>query len=154
MEVAVLDPLISNLINFGIGGCMAALVVWHVWYTQTKQIPTLLVTFEKQMDLERVNSDSRAKAERESHDKILTTERQIAQMRHEENIAQSTLLLSSLRETHHAIRNLANSVKLHHARIDVALGMKLGGHQADDADEVIESNLHRPNEPENKRGRT
>jgi hypothetical protein len=106
-------PLITTLINFGVGGCMAALVVWHVWFTQTRQLPAMLATFSAQIERERAVSESR-----------ITTERQITQMRHEENIAQSTLLLNSLRETHHAIQGLANQTSLHHAKIDAVMGLR------------------------------
>ncbi len=109
-------PLITTLINFGVGGCMAALVVWHVWFTQTRQLPAMLTTFAAQIERERAVSESR-----------IATERQITQMRHEENIAQSTLLLNSLRETHHAIQGLANQTSLHHAKIDAVMGLR--GHK-------------------------
>ncbi len=107
------EPIISTLINFGIGGCMAALVVWHVWYTQTKQIPSLLITFESQMAKEREAANYR-----------LSTEREISNIRHEDNIKQSTMLVQSLREVHHQLRNLSNIVSLQTTKMDMVLGLK------------------------------
>jgi hypothetical protein len=107
-----MEPIITTLINFGIGGCMAALVVWHVWYTQTKQIPSLLSTFENQMSKEREAANQR-----------LAQEREISHMRHEDNIKQSTLITVSLREVHHSLRNLGNQVSLNTAKIDLSLGL-------------------------------
>lgn len=131
----MLDPIITTLINFGIGGCMAALVVWHVWYTHTKTQPAMMTTFreqiaaertasERNIAAERAASEERLKQERQLSDARLSSERQITQIRHEENIAQSTLIISSLRETHHAIANIANQVSLHHAKIDMVIGMR------------------------------
>lgn len=108
----MLDPVFSTLINFGIGGCMAALVVWHVWYTQTKQIPSLLSTFESQMAKEREAANQR-----------LASEREISTIRHEDNIKQATLTITSLREVHHSIRNLSNHIALNTAKIDLMLGL-------------------------------
>lgn len=139
----MLDPVIQSLIQLGIGGCMAAVVVWHVWFTQTKQIPSLLTTFAAQMDLTRKQGDENAKQERDSHDRLLKSEREISQMRHEENLRQSALMISSLRETHHAIKNLANNVHLHRATIDAVMRLKdpafsvpeLEGNHTDDGDD-------------------
>jgi hypothetical protein len=109
----MIDPIVTTLINFGIGGCMAALVVWHVWYTQTKQIPALLATFESQMGKEREAANSR-----------MATEREISTIRHEDNIRQYTLLLTSVRGIHHAHRNQTNTLALLAAKIDFMLGLK------------------------------
>lgn len=109
----MIDPIINNLVNLGVAGCMAAVVVWHVWHTQTKTLPAILLSFEKQMEKERTACNER-----------LTQQQTITQIRHEENIAQSTLMINSLRETHHSIANLANQTALHHAKIDVVLGMR------------------------------
>lgn len=131
----MVDPIITNLVSLGIGGCMAALVVWHVWYTQTQQIPDMVQRFtgsvetlakahETQIKEERQNSDLRAKIDRESAERLVATEREITQMRHAENNQQSALIISSLREVHHQLQNMANATTLHNALVNQMLNLE------------------------------
>lgn len=108
-----MDPIVNTVINSGIGVGMAVLVVWHVWYTQTRQIPALLQTFESQMAKERDAATSR-----------LSTEREISTIRHEDNLKQSAMMLTSIREVHHALRNVANTTSLLATKIDMMLGFR------------------------------
>jgi hypothetical protein len=132
----MIDPIVTTLINFGIGGCMAALVVWHVWYTQTKQIPTLLTTFESQMGKER-----EAAAQR------LTTERELSTLRHEDNIRQSALLLTSLRQVHHSLRNVSSLLSVLATKIDFVLGIK-SKEEARVREEEIRKQMHQAEQEE------
>lgn len=130
---------------------MAALVVWHVWYTQTKQIPdmtkaaregqaAMLLSFENQLREERANADLRAKIDRDSHQKLIESERQITQMRHQENMAQLTLMIGSMRETHHQISNLWSEVKLHHALVNQIVGIRQQ-HGSDDSPPLDDTDM-------------
>lgn len=151
----MIDPIITSLVSLGIGGCMAALVVWHVWYTQTRQIPdmtkaaregqaAMLLAFETQLKEERANSDLRAKIDRESNQKLIEAERQITQMRHQENMSQIMLMIQSLRETHHQLNNLGNQVKLHHALVNQIVGIRQQG--GDESPEMLPDSMIKPAE--------
>jgi hypothetical protein len=118
-----MDPIFTVLLNGGIGLGMAALVIWHVWYTQTRQIPEeRKAASQRQTELLKAFEDQMSK-EREAANVRMTTEREISNMRHEDNIKQNTLMVTSLREVHHQLRNVGNVVSLLGVKIDLTLGL-------------------------------
>jgi len=79
-----MDAITQGLLNFGIGGAMAAAVLWWAWYRETKTLPALMDLFRDEMGKER------AQCERYHQDGI----QQHRETRHAVNNLRQELLLA------------------------------------------------------------
>lgn len=97
-----MDSILSALLNFGIGGLMAAGVLWLLWYRETITLPRLLERFTAE----------------------LREERSACERRHAEGMGGHALVLGEVRETRDAVKSLHDEVRLHRALVDDHLGRR------------------------------
>lgn len=92
-----MDPIVNALVNFGIGGCMAAGVLWLVWYRETVAIPKMFASFAEQMHQEREDNHRRHQENREDIRLLVQGFGEISQ---------------AVRDTHHDLRTLCSLLRL------------------------------------------
>ena len=97
-----MDSVINVLVTNGIGGCMAAGVLWFLWYTATRIIPRIIDRFSEE----------------------LKEEREICERRHAENLERWQLMVGHFERHGAVLVDLNQKVMLHHALVDQALGLR------------------------------
>jgi hypothetical protein len=125
---AYVEPsaFITALVTNGIGVVCCAVVLWFMYYRETKTIPALMSTFTAAVsDIQKQNSgnlnvaqesfERRNKALLDTFSMLTREERQTCQKWHEENREVLTAILSEIKENRHLVRNLANVAGLQKA---------------------------------------
>jgi hypothetical protein len=118
---APIDPasFITAVITNGIGVVCCAVILWFMYYRETKTIPTLMTTFTetlagiqkdngKYLTLAQESFERRNKALLDTFGAMSREERQTCQKWHEENREDLRTILQEQKDTRHYIRNLAN----------------------------------------------
>jgi hypothetical protein len=120
-----IDPtsFITAIITNGIGVVCCAVVLWFMYYRETKTIPALMQTFTetlagiqkengKSLSLAQESFERRNKALLDTFGTMSREERQTCQRWHEENREDLRTILQEQKETRHYIRNLAHAAEL------------------------------------------
>jgi hypothetical protein len=114
-----LNTLVTALVTNGIGAVCCAVILWFMYYRETKTIPGLMQTFTS--TVERIQKDNntagtlanesferRNTALLESFTTLTREERQTCQQWHEENRQALIQILQETKENRHFIRDLGN----------------------------------------------
>jgi hypothetical protein len=123
-----IDPtsFITAIITNGIGVVCCAVVLWFMYYRETKTIPALMQTFTetlagiqkengKSLSLAQESFERRNKALLDTFGTMSREERQTCQKWHEENREALVQILQETKENRHYIRDLANVAGLRKA---------------------------------------
>lgn len=107
-----MEPILGELLKFGIGGCMAAAVLFFGWWTATRTIPRLIEAREQDLIWARGQMETL----RHEHAALMKEIVDEIETRHSEQLKQQQeatqrMMDSVIRKVEQAVSNLQGSTK-------------------------------------------